>query len=123
MANGCLIRIHLCTCTRSSPISLVRCPYSNFASLLIACSVATPLSLVLDLFLEPKQHVIFEGVQSNIPVGLLEPEQSKAVEMPVAFMTSGRFDAVAEVKVLGQSHDRSKVGQGNLRIAVDVDSI
>ncbi|PCH38067.1 hypothetical protein WOLCODRAFT_114758 [Wolfiporia cocos MD-104 SS10] len=74
------------------------------------------LVLTLDLSLEPSQYVVYQGVLSDIPIGRLQPGESEEAELPVVFVSGGRFDFAAEVHVHRRRRDGSGlVGRGQLR--------
>ncbi|KZT67733.1 hypothetical protein DAEQUDRAFT_792472 [Daedalea quercina L-15889] len=77
--------------------------------------------LVANLSLEPAQHTIYQGVLSDIPVGRLAPGDSYETELPVAFLSRGRFDILAEIRSLNVSESSNPVGRGDLRAVVDED--
>jgi hypothetical protein len=55
----------------------------------------------MDLGLEPSEHVLYGGVNQNIPIGRLEPGESRAVDTIVCFLALGCFEISAEVKLVG----------------------
>lgn len=70
----------------------------------------------LELNFEPVQHVIYEGITSGVPISKLEQRESCEVEMPIAFVSSGRFDLIAQVRRLGEP--TIWVGRGQLSAMV-----
>ncbi|TFY64017.1 hypothetical protein EVJ58_g2901 [Rhodofomes roseus] len=79
------------------------------------------LVLVANLALEPAQHTIYQGVLTGIPMGRLAPGESYETELPVAFLSRGRFDVSAEIRALNVSDTTSPVGRGDLRAVVEAD--
>ncbi|KAH8106969.1 TRAPP II complex [Cristinia sonorae] len=73
---------------------------------------------VLDLSFQPAQHIIFEGVSSGIPISKLTNGESFEVEMPITFVSSGRFDLTSQVRRLGQP--AGWIGHGHLTAIVDM---
>jgi len=71
--------------------------------------------LVLSLAATPLEHFHVEGNLSDIPLGRLEGQESKTVEIPICFVAEGQFEFVAEVRVLGQ---QSRAGEGELKVIV-----
>jgi len=68
--------------------------------------------------INPADHVIYEGVLSSIPVGHLEAGDTRELEMALAFLSHGRFDIRAEVRILGAPRSDQKAGVGQLRAEV-----
>lgn len=83
-------------------------------------SSLSSLTMALDLFFDPAEHVLSEGVLSNIAVGKLESEETRAVEVPLCFLCVGRFEIGAEVRVMGAPKD-SRAGASRLCISVRED--
>ncbi|KAI0054107.1 hypothetical protein FA95DRAFT_1591856 [Auriscalpium vulgare] len=77
-----------------------------------------PLLLSLDLTMEPSEHVIQEGFLSDIPLGRLDSGETQEIETPLCFVSCGRFEVGAEVRILGVRHEEGKVGMGVLRADV-----
>jgi hypothetical protein len=80
---------------------------------------ASPLVLTVDLNLEPAEHVIFEGIISNIPIGRLQSGESDEVETALCFLAYGRFEISAQAWVLGATQtDTYRGGNGHLTAVV-----
>jgi trafficking protein particle complex subunit 9 len=87
-----------------------------FASLQVLIKrPATSEVLVLSLAATPLEHFHVEENLSDIPLGRLEGQQSKTVEIPICFVAEGQFEFVAEVHILGQ---QSRAGEGELKVVV-----
>ncbi|KAI0062282.1 hypothetical protein BV25DRAFT_1945461 [Artomyces pyxidatus] len=80
-----------------------------------------PLLLSLDLSMDPSDHVIQEGILSDIPLGRLGHGETQEVETPLCFVSCGRFEMHADVRILGTRHEEGKVGFGILKAVVDDD--
>lgn len=78
----------------------------------------SPLVLTVDLNLEPVEHVIFEGIASDIPIGRLQSGESGEVEMALCFLAYGRFEISARACILGAMHPDNRVGNGQLTAIV-----
>jgi hypothetical protein len=78
----------------------------------------SPLVLLVDLNMDPADHIIYEGVLSNIPLGRMESEGTREVEIPLCFLSQGRFEICAEVQILGAPRSERKAGVGQLRAVV-----
>lgn len=62
-----------------------------------------PLAMTLDLIFDPAEQVLSEGVLSSIAIGKVKPDETKAVEVPLCFLCTGRFEIGAEVRIMGTS--------------------
>ncbi|KAJ8078800.1 hypothetical protein AAF712_001246 [Marasmius tenuissimus] len=62
----------------------------------------------LDIRLEPAEYVIHDGVLDDIPVGRLDCNESQEMDIAVCFLSHGRFDINATVKVVGDPHEHEK---------------
>ncbi|KAI0928535.1 hypothetical protein AcW1_005748 [Taiwanofungus camphoratus] len=76
------------------------------------------LILTLNLYLEPSQHVIHQGLLLDIPIGRLKQGEAHETETPIAFVSGGSFDFHADVCALDQIRDTNQVGKGHLRAMV-----
>jgi hypothetical protein len=73
----------------------------------------------MSLTIGPNEHVLYDGVLSDIPVGKLESGEEREVEFGVCFVSEGRFDVRAEAWVVdGAADEDSKVGGGEVRMFV-----
>ncbi|KDR81631.1 hypothetical protein GALMADRAFT_239700 [Galerina marginata CBS 339.88] len=75
-----------------------------------------PSSLVftLDLETNPSEHVIYEGVLTDIPVGRLESGESKEITTAICFLTSGHFEISALVRGFGKTETDSRVARTHI---------
>ncbi|ETW85889.1 hypothetical protein HETIRDRAFT_42700 [Heterobasidion irregulare TC 32-1] len=78
----------------------------------------SPLVLTVDVLADPSDHVIQEGVMLDIPLGNLDSGESREIETALCFVSCGRFEITAEVRVMGLSRDEGKVGTGLLTAIV-----
>lgn len=78
----------------------------------------TPLTLTLDLASDPAEHIIYEGILTAIPVGHLEPEEAREVDLAVCFVCGGSFNITSTVRTLGALGDSGKVGFADLTAIV-----
>lgn len=86
----------------------------------VANSSLSPLVMALDLIFDPADQVLSEGVSSNIAIGKLVPDETKAVEVPLCFLCTGRFEIGAEVRIMGALKD-SRAGTSRICISVRED--
>jgi hypothetical protein len=86
----------------------------------VANSSLLPLVMALDLIFDPAEQVLSEGVSSNITIGKLVPDEAKAVEVPLCFLCTGRFEIGAEVRIMGALKD-SRAGASRICISVRED--
>ncbi|KAH9926207.1 TRAPP II complex [Fomitopsis serialis] len=98
-------------------------PPNEFVYLRTKVTNLSPAELVLvaNLSLEPAQHTIYQGVLTDIPMGRLAPGESYETELPVAFLSRGRFDVLTEIRALNVSDSSSPIGRGDLRAVVETD--
>jgi hypothetical protein len=71
--------------------------------------------------MEPSEHIIYEGVLSDLPIGRLESGESREVETPLCFLSYGRFEVLAEIRILGGLRIGSGAGIGQLIAIVQED--
>lgn len=74
--------------------------------------------LTINLKVDPADHIIYDGVLSNIPLGRIESGETGDVETAVCFLSQGRFEIFAEVHILGASRSERKAGRGQLKAIV-----
>jgi hypothetical protein len=74
--------------------------------------------LLVNLDVDPADHIIYEGILSNIPLGRIESGETGEVETAVCFLSQGRFEICAEVHILGAPRSERKAGVGQLRAVV-----
>ncbi|KAG1782538.1 TRAPP II complex [Suillus placidus] len=86
----------------------------------VANSSLSPLAMALDLMFDPAEQVLSEGVLSNMAIGKLKPDETKAVEVPLCFLCTGRFEIGAEVRTTGTLKD-SRVGASRICVSVRED--
>jgi trafficking protein particle complex subunit 9 len=92
--------------------------FSNFFTNDLTAPVASAMVLSLDILVEPYEHVIHEGSLSDIPLESVEPGASAVIEVPICFVSCGRFYVTADVRVWGLIGEESKVGLNSLRVEV-----
>ncbi|KAG2134424.1 TRAPP II complex [Suillus bovinus] len=68
-------------------------------------SSSLPLAMTLELIFDPAEQVLSEGVLSNIAIGKVQDDETKAVEVPLCFLCTGRFEIGAEVRLMGTLKD------------------
>ncbi|KAI0797912.1 TRAPP II complex [Abortiporus biennis] len=83
---------------------------------------SSQLVLTANMAIEPAQHVVYEGVLSEIPVGRLESGQSAEFELPLTFVASGRFHLESHIRILGSSRERADAGWSHLQAIVHATS-
>ena len=76
------------------------------------------MTLTVNLRMEPAQHILFEGVLSDIPVGRLDVAQTQEFELPVAFVSCGRFEITAEAVLVNGPQARTRLSRSQLRALV-----
>jgi trafficking protein particle complex subunit 9 len=73
----------------------------------------------LDVDVEPREHVIFDGVLYDMPIGRLHAKESREVEVAVCFLCHGRFEVFASARVPDIA---SSAGSARLIAMVDVNA-
>jgi hypothetical protein len=68
--------------------------------------------------MNPAEHIIYEGIISSIPLGHLKAGEIRELETAVAFLSHGRFEMRAEVRILGAPRSERKAGIGQLKAVV-----
>lgn len=86
--------------------------------LIFILRLGTPLALTMNLMMEPMEHIISEGVLSDIPLGRLGCGESTEVETGVCFLSLGRFQIDAEIRCVGSGSGDSAAGLGQLGAVV-----
>lgn len=77
----------------------------------------------MDLEMEPSEHVIHEGVLSELAVGRLESGESREVETAVCFLAYGRFEISADVRAFDSPWGDTRAGLGHLVAVVRADDV
>ncbi|KAJ7709879.1 TRAPP II complex [Mycena rosella] len=79
----------------------------------------TSLVFTVDFDFQSSQHVIFEGLLRDVPIGRLESGESREVETGLCFLAYGRYEISAEAKVVGFAESK---GTGRLTAMVRAES-
>jgi hypothetical protein len=82
------------------------------------CQVSS-LVFTFNLQMEPLEHIIFEGILTDIPLGRLESGACVELEVPVCFLCFGRFEIKTEVRTPGVSRSDHSAGTGGLVAVVE----
>ncbi|KAJ3829021.1 TRAPP II complex [Lentinula raphanica] len=98
-------------------------PCSELVYIRIKVTNLTKSALVftLDMDIEPREHVIHDGILCDIPVGRLEAKENREVDVAICFLCHGRFELVASARVL-DSTGSSRTGSARLIAMVNTDS-
>ncbi|KAF8522281.1 TRAPP II complex [Hysterangium stoloniferum] len=81
-----------------------------------------PMVMTLSFTVNPSEHVLYDGVICNIPVGELSSGEERQMEIGLCFVSEGKFDLRATVNVIGDDPNTdSKTGEGELRVIVRSD--
>ncbi|KAJ4487929.1 TRAPP II complex [Lentinula aciculospora] len=98
-------------------------PCSELVYVRIKVTNLTKSTLVftLDVNIDPREHVIHDGVLCDIPVGRLEVKESREVEVAICFLCHGRFEILASARVL-ESGTSSGTGSARLIAMVDTNT-
>jgi len=74
----------------------------------------TSLVYTVDIGIDPVEYVIYDGVLNDIPIGRLESNESREMEMALCFLSYGRFELVASARCIASSNMQ---GQGIGRLS------
>jgi len=75
----------------------------------------TSLVFTVDFDLQSSQHIIFEGLLRDVPIGRLESGESREIETGLCFLAYGRYEILVEAKVVGSAESK---GAGRLTAMV-----
>lgn len=82
----------------------------------------SPLIFTVDLEVEPAEHVVHEGVLTDLAIGRLGGGESTDVETALCFITYGYFEILAQVSAFDASRIDSRAGLGRLIAIVEDDN-
>ncbi|GLB34932.1 putative transport protein Trs120 or TRAPPC9, TRAPP II complex subunit [Lyophyllum shimeji] len=68
----------------------------------------------MDVEVEPSEHVVYEGVLTEMPVGRLEPGESREIDTALCFLVYGRFEISAEATSFDSPRTDARAGIGHL---------
>jgi hypothetical protein len=83
---------------------------------------AMPQVFTIDLEVEPAEHVVYEGVLTDLAVGQLGEGESKELETALCFIAYGHFDISAQVRVFDASRVDTRAGLGRIIAIVQNDN-
>ena len=66
-------------------------------------SSASSLVFTVDLETTPSEHVVHEGVLTDLPIGCLKTGESREITTSLCFLASGHFEILAQVRGFGTS--------------------
>ena len=84
--------------------------------------IALPLVFTVDLEVEPAEHVVHEGILTDLAIGRLDGGESKEVETALCFIAYGYFEIFAQVRAFDTSHVDTRAGLGRLIVIVRDDN-
>ncbi|KAG6850996.1 hypothetical protein H0H93_004483 [Arthromyces matolae] len=96
-------------------------PADEFVYLRVKITNTSPTAqvFVMDIDLEPSEHVIYEGVLHDLGVGRLERGESRQIDIAFCFLAKGRFEISAEVRSFEVPRsDSCRAGIGHLMAIV-----
>ncbi|KAF8201813.1 transport protein particle complex subunit, partial [Pholiota molesta] len=70
-----------------------------------------PVVFTLDYEANPSEHLVFEGVLTDLPVGRLESGESREIVSSLCFLACGRFEILAKARSYGASEADSRVAR------------
>lgn len=77
-----------------------------------------PLVLTADTTVDPADHVIQEGVLSDVPIRRLEKGEERELEAPLCFVACGRFRVQVEARAVDGAVREARVGSATLKVFV-----
>ncbi|KAF8274883.1 transport protein Trs120 or TRAPPC9 TRAPP II complex subunit-domain-containing protein [Lactarius quietus] len=80
------------------------------------------LVLTADTTVDPADHVMQEGVPSDVPIGRLETGEVHEFETPLCFVACGRFRVQVDARAVDCAVRDAKVGSATLQVAVSEDN-
>ncbi|KAG6879987.1 hypothetical protein C0992_008580 [Termitomyces sp. T32_za158] len=92
-------------------------PAEEFVYLRATITNTSPSSqvFVMDMEMEPLEHIVSEGVLSELAVGCLESGETRQIDTAICFLSKGRFEISAEVRSYETTwSDTSRAGIGHL---------
>ncbi|KAI0306435.1 TRAPP II complex [Multifurca ochricompacta] len=81
-----------------------------------------PLVLMADTAIDPADHVIQEGVLTDIPIGRLESGEVRELETPLCFVACGRFRVQVDTRAVNTATGDAVIGTATLKVAVREDN-
>jgi hypothetical protein len=66
-------------------------------------SMPSPLVFTVDLETTPSEHVVHEGVLTDLPIGCLKSGESREITTSLCFLASGHFEILAQLRGFGAS--------------------
>ncbi|KAG6814362.1 hypothetical protein H0H92_010948 [Tricholoma furcatifolium] len=95
-------------------------PIDEFVYLRTRITNASPSSQVftMDVEMNPAEHVVYEGILTELAVGRLESGESRTIDTAVCFLANGRFEMSVQVRNLDSPSDTGRAGIGRLTAIV-----
>ncbi|KAJ3559110.1 hypothetical protein NM688_g536 [Phlebia brevispora] len=95
-------------------------PLNEFVCLRVKLTNLSPSqhTLTVNFTMDPAQYILYEGVLMDVPVGRVDIDQSQEIELPVTFVSCGRFEIFGDVYVNGPE-DKRRIARGQLRASVE----
>jgi hypothetical protein len=79
---------------------------------------AANLIFTASMIFEPEKHVIYQGVLQGIPLGEVQNGETRELEMPICFVSCGRFELRAQVETLNAPRGEL-AGSGHITVLVE----
>jgi trafficking protein particle complex subunit 9 len=89
---------------------------------LLSALVVQSLVLTADITVDPADHVLQEGVLSDVPIGRLETGGVHEFETPLCFVACGRFSVQVDARAVDGTARDAKVGSATLKVVVSEDN-
>lgn len=97
-------------------------PVDEFVYLRTKITNTSPFSQIftVDFVMEPTEHIVYEGIISELAAGRLNAGESREVDIGICFLAYGRFEISAEVRSFGHARSDIRAGIGRLVAIVRV---
>ncbi|KAF9533009.1 TRAPP II complex [Crepidotus variabilis] len=80
-----------------------------------------PVVFTLDLEATPSEHLIYEGIFSELAIGRLQSGESKEISTTLCFLACGRFELSAKARGFGSSETEGRVARTHISAIVTED--
>ncbi|KAG6866933.1 hypothetical protein C0991_003849 [Blastosporella zonata] len=88
-----------------------KCP-ALLPSKMLTSVAASSQIFTMGLEMDPSEHIVYEGILTELAVGRLESGESRELEAAVCFLATGRFEISAEVRIFDAP--RSETGRAGI---------
>ena len=79
---------------------------------------AATLIFTASMFFEPEKYVIYQGVLQGVPLGEIQSDEIRQLEVAICFVSCGRFELRAQVETLDGARGEL-AGSGHVTVIVE----